>query len=73
MLVVKINNLWKNLAGDAIGLPHGNLQSQAFWKEWAPIKAQSSQCELTRASQGPSCRAATLAPVAKVLAASKRL
>lgn len=72
MLVVEIHNLWKNLAGDANGLLHGNLQSQIFLKEWAPIKAQSSQCEVAHALQGPGWRAATLVPVVKV-AASKRL
>lgn len=70
---MKIHNLWKNIAGDATGLLHGNLQSQIFWKEWAPIKAQSSQCEVTHALQGPGWRAATLVPVLKVTAASKRL
>lgn len=71
--MVKRNNLWKNLAGDATGLLHGNLQSQAFWKGWGPIKAKSSQCEVTCALQGPGWRATTLVPVVKVVATSKRL
>lgn len=70
--MVKIHNPWKNLAGDVTGL-HGNLQSQAFWKEWVPIKAQSGHCEVTHALQGPGWRATTLVPVVNVVAASKRL
>lgn len=66
----KINNLRKNLAGDATGLLHGNLQSQAFWKGWGPIKAKSSQCEVTCASQGTRLEGYN---TVKVVATSKKL
>lgn len=66
MLVVKINNLWKNLPGGTTGLPHRKLQRQAFWKGWAPNKAQSGPYEVTCALQGAGWRATTLIPDLKI-------
>lgn len=64
--MVKINNLWKNLPGGATGVLRGKLQSQAFWKGWAPTKAQGSWYEAMCALQGAGWRATTLLPVLKI-------
>lgn len=66
MLAVKINNLSKNIPGGPIGVLHGKAQTQAFWKGWAPTKAQSSRYEVIHALQGAGWRATTLLSVLKI-------